>query len=196
MVLRDEELEIRAVPLDHGIPVLAFALAEPTRLSVRADRVEALGLTPGPWLGELKRRVLAAEPSCELTLPDGRRATVAELSGELLFACPGQRIVYATDVGDTTANRDTLVELARGAQLLILEAAFASAHADRARATGHLTARACGEIATAARVERLLPFHLSSRYQGCPETVLAEVASACDRLWLPAPWGARLQPPA
>ena len=139
--------------------------------------------------------MLAAELSCDVTLPDGRRATVAELSDELLFARPGQRIVYATDVADTTGNRDTLVDLARGAQLLILEAAFASAHADRARATGHLTARACGEIAAAAGVERLLPFHLSSRYQGCPETVLDEVASACDRLWLPAPWRARLGRP-
>jgi len=196
MVIRDDQLEVRAVPLDHGIPVLAFALTEPARLSVRTDRVEALGLTQGPWLAELKRRVLGTEPDAEISLPDGGRATAGALAGELLVARPGQRLVYATDVDDTPANRDALVDLGRGAQLLLLEAAFASEHADRAAATGHLTASACGGIATAAGVERLIPFHLSSRYQGCPETVLREVAAACDRLWLPAPWRARLGRPA
>jgi ribonuclease BN (tRNA processing enzyme) len=194
VVLRAQEAEVRAIQLDHGIPVLAYALTEPTRLSVRADRLEAAGLAPGPWLAELQRRVLAAESGTELTLPDGRCVGVGELADEMLFARPGQRLVYATDVADTPANRKALVDLARGAQLLVLEAAFASSHADRAASTGHLTARACGEIATAAGVGRLLPFHLSSRYQERPEEVLAEVAATCDRLWLPEPWRARIDP--
>lgn len=48
--------------------------------------------------------------------------------------------------------------------------------------TGHLTARACGEIATAAGVERLIPFHFSRRYESDP---YREVRAVCSRAVVP-----------
>lgn len=48
--------------------------------------------------------------------------------------------------------------------------------------TGHLTARACGEIAVAADVAALLPFHFSRRYQTEPERVYAEIRAVFPRL--------------
>jgi len=48
-----------------------------------------------------------------------------------------------------------------------------------------LTARACGEIATAAVVRRLVPFHLSRRYEKDPRQVYAEVLAACPRALVP-----------
>jgi ribonuclease BN (tRNA processing enzyme) len=53
--------------------------------------------------------------------------------------------------------------------------------------TRHLTARACGEIATAAGVERLIPFHFSKRYEDEPERIYNEVAAVCARLIMPKP---------
>jgi ribonuclease BN (tRNA processing enzyme) len=62
---------------------------------------------------------------------------------------------------------------------LICEAVFCERDADHARYTGHLTARACGEIAAAAGVRQLIPFHFSPRYEGGAEDVYEEVAAAC-----------------
>ncbi len=93
---------------------------------------------------------------------------------------PGRRLVYATDFADTAANRARVVELARRAEVLFCESTFTTEHAAQARATQHLTAPACGEIARAAGVERLAPFHFSRRYEHDPARVYAQLREAFD----------------
>jgi ribonuclease BN (tRNA processing enzyme) len=83
--------------------------------------------------------------------------------------------VYATDLADTADNRRRLSALALGADVLVCEAAFASDDRDQARRTGHLTARACGEIAADAGVARLIPFHFSRRYEGETDQLYGEI---------------------
>lgn len=155
---------VRATTLDHGTPVLAFAYEPETQLKVRKERLEAHDWAPGPWLGELKQRMLERDDEGDIALPDGSRRPVAELAELLLFSQPGQRLVYATDFSDTPENRERLLTLAQGTEVLFCEASFRQDQAEQARRTGHLTARACGEIATAARVGQLVPFHFSRRH--------------------------------
>lgn len=174
--------QVRARLLDHGIPVLAFALEQPRQFHVRPERLRARGLDPGPWLGELKRRLAADDRSALIRLPDGRCEPAGALAADLILIAPGQKLVYATDLADTAANRARLIALARGANVLCCEAAFLAADADQAARTGHLTARACGEIAVAADVAMLVPFHFSRRYQSEPERVYAEIQSVCPRM--------------
>ncbi|MFP4262117.1 MAG: MBL fold metallo-hydrolase [Halomonas sp.] len=166
---------IRAATLDHGTPVLAFAYEPDTQVRVRKERLAARGWPPGPWLGALKRAVLAGEETTRITLPSGERRSAASLAGELLLREPGQRLVYATDLGDTAENRRRLVALARGARALFCEAPFREREADQARRTGHLTARACGEIAAAAGVDQLVPFHFSRRHVSESRHLYAEI---------------------
>ena len=61
-----------------------------------------------------------------------------------------------------------------------IEAAFL--HHDRALAdaTRHLTARAAGEIARAAGVGRVTPFHFSGRYLARSEEIAEELTEAFD----------------
>src|SRR5690606_17902696 len=76
-VIRAETgFRLRAITLDHGTPVLAYAF-EPTRqINIRKDRLRARGWAPGPWLTQLKRHLLAGEQALPIVLPDGSRATV------------------------------------------------------------------------------------------------------------------------
>lgn len=170
---------VRAVTLDHHTPVLAYAFEPDREINVRKDSLQGLGLTPGAWLNELKRQYAAGAAQERLRLPDGREAAVTELAEELLTVTPGKRLVYATDLADSAENRETLIALAQNAHTLFLEAVFAEADVAQARLQGHLTARACGEIAAAAGVSRLVPFHLSRRYVDHPQQLFEEIEAVC-----------------
>jgi ribonuclease Z len=185
VLLCDAEFKVRAAVLDHGTPVLAFAFEPNVQINVRKDRLAALDLTPGPWLTELKRRFAGGESAGTLTLPGGGVSSLGALAEALLITAPGKKIVYATDLADMPANRERLAWLARGAHTFFCEAPFLSEDAEQAVRTGHLTARACGEIANAADVQQLMPFHFSRRYEDTPQRVYAEVASVCSRTLVP-----------
>ena len=186
-VICDEAgFRIRAVTLDHHqVPVIAYAFEPARQLNIRKNRLLSRGLEPGPWLTELKQQLRADNANATIELPDGTRQTAAALGAELVLVTPGKKLAYATDLADTSANREHLLALARHAHTFFCEAPFLHAHSEQARRTGHLTARACGEIAAAAGVARLVPFHFSRRYSARPQAIYAEIESVCSALVAP-----------
>ncbi|EKP94469.1 MBL fold metallo-hydrolase [Thermaerobacter subterraneus] len=84
------------------------------------------------------------------------------------WSAGGRRLVYSGDTGPEAAAQ--LVELARGADVLLIEASLLARRGDRA--PGHLTARQAAEIGQAAGVKRLLLTHLLPEYD--PDEVLGE----------------------
>ena len=186
VLLEEAEYRVRAVQLDHHTPVPAFALELTGTLNIRRDRLQAKGLEPGPWLTELKQRLLAGEPDATIRLPDGSQARAGDLGRELVIQSPEKRLAYATDLADTPDNRKKLEALAHNAHTFFCEAAFSEADVGRALLNGHLTTRAAGEIATRALVSRLVPFHFSRRYREQPQQLYDELREACSRVVLPA----------
>ncbi len=175
-VLLDEpDFRVRAVTLDHGIPVLAFAFEETTALHVRADAVATMGVSPGPWLSYLKRLLLEDRRENLVPLPDGSVRKASDLEGALIYSRPGQKLAYATDLDESEKNHRALAALARGARVFYCEASFVEEHRELARATQHLTAKGCARIAASAGVEKLVPFHFSKRYEHEPGRVYREV---------------------
>ena len=175
VLLEEPELRVRAATLDHGIPVLAFAFEETRALHVRADAIAERGFTPGPWLSHLKRLLLEGRGDDLVSLPDGSERGASDLEAALLYSRPGQKLVYATDLDESEANHRALSALASGARVLYCEASFVEDDRELARATQHLTAKGCARIAAAARVEKLVPFHFSKRYEHDPGRVYREV---------------------
>ncbi|MGB5441606.1 MAG: hypothetical protein WBN57_03105 [Gammaproteobacteria bacterium] len=78
-----------------------------------------------------------------------------------------------------------VIALAHGAHTLFCESTFCEADADHAACTAHLTTRATAEIAEAAGVARLVPFHFSRRYEKDSAVVYAEIAVACKAVAIP-----------
>ena len=186
-VICDEAgFRIRAVTLDHHqVPVIAYAFEPARQLNIRKNRLLSRRLEPGPWLTELKQRLLADNANATIELPDGTRETAAALGAQLVLVTPGKKLAYATDLADTPANREQLPALAQHAHTFFCEAPFLQANSEQARCTGHLTTRACGEIAAAAGVARLVPFHFSRRYSRRPQAIYAEIEAVCSNLVAP-----------
>ncbi len=185
VILREPGFLVRATELDHGIPVLAYAYEPRCQINVRRDRLDALGLSPGPWLQELKHAYLASHWQQRIPLADGRHPTVDELSQALLLTEPGEKLAYATDFGDTEANVDKLSRLAKDAHTLFCESSFLCADRDQATRTHHLTTDACARIANRARVKQLVAFHFSHRYEKKREQVYRELQQHTQRLIVP-----------
>jgi ribonuclease Z len=174
-ILDREAYEIRAYPTSHGGPSLGYSIVEKTRLGrFNPDRARELGIPEGPLWGKLHRG--------ESVTVDGRTVEAADLVGD---PRPGRKLIYT---GDTRPSRAT-VEAARGADLLIHEATFGRDEADRARKTGHSTARE-------AAVLNLVLTHFSPRYADDPKALEREARSvfpaataAYDGLVVEVPYG-------
>jgi ribonuclease Z len=146
--------DIVAFKSHHGIRSLGFALVEHERLGrFHLERARELGIPEGPLFGKLHRG-----QSIEV---DGRVIQPADVVGP---PRAGRRIVYS---GDTRPCRAT-IEHARTADLLIHDATFGDEEIERARETGHSTAREAAQVAQRAGVLRLALTHLSSRYADDP----------------------------
>jgi ribonuclease Z len=184
-LLSDELMRVESAVLDHFTPVLAFAFHASATLNVRKERLDERGLRPGLWLTELKASIAAGRGDAAIRLPGGAVHDAAELAEDLLVSAGGEKLVYATDLADTAANRTSLERLAADAHTLFCEAAFCEADTEQARRTGHLTTLACAEIANAARVKHLIPFHFSRRYERDAKRPYKELASRCRATLVP-----------
>jgi ribonuclease Z len=181
-MLRTAGFTVRAAFLDHRTPCLAFCLEESRHISIRKDRLDALGLPTGPWLTRLRRALREAAPEetpVELRWRDRdgvheRCFSVGELARRVVELTPGQRIAYATDAAMTDENAARIAALARDADLLYIEAAFLEADRDHALRKAHLTAAFAGRVAAASGARRAVPFHFSTRYLGQGERLAAE----------------------
>ncbi|HEX8724667.1 MAG TPA: ribonuclease Z [Gemmatimonadaceae bacterium] len=146
------DFAITAFPVDHG-PATSFgyALVERTRKGrFNPERARELGIPEGPLWGQIHR-------GQAVTLADGRVVEPSELVGPTR---PGRTVVITGD----TRPCDATVEMSRDADLLLHEATFADEEAERARETGHSTAREAAGVAARAGVRKLVLTHLSARY--------------------------------
>jgi len=177
-------VRVSAALLDHRTPSLAFALEEAAHVNVWKNRLAERGLPPGPWLRELKRAVIENRPD-DFPIRIGSLGAATETREmplaalrSVLTVTAGQKIAYVTDAADTGANREVIIRLARGADLLFIEAAFAEADLALAADRAHLTTAAAGRIAREAGVRRIEPFHFSPRYRGDEARLMNEVMTA------------------
>ena len=147
------DYRIATFPVAHGVSSVGYALVEdarPGRFDV--ETADSLGVPFGPERGALQRGE-------QVTLSGGRVVTPAHVLGN---PRPGRTVVIAGD----TAPAATVMEAARGADLLVHEATFLEDERDRARETAHSTAAGAAELARDAGVKMLALTHLSNRYFG------------------------------
>ncbi len=153
VVLQRGDYELVTVAVEHGTSAVGYALVEvprPGRFDV--ETADALGVPAGPERGALQ----SGEP---VTLAGGGVVTPEQVLGP---ARAGRKVVLAGD----SAPAASVLEAARGADVLVHEATFLQEEEERARETLHSTALDAAELASAADVSLLALTHISSRYSG------------------------------
>jgi len=182
-ILEDHDVIVDCALLDHKLPCLAFAIREQPSLHIVEDRLADLNLPVGRWLYRLKKALQQNLPPDTAIRIDGKYGTRAlgELRHAVTTGSPGRKICYVTDCQFNESNAERIVELARGADILFIEAKFAATDAEIARSRYHLTTRQAGELAARAGVRQVEPFHFSERYAGMEKQMLCEVETAFQR---------------
>jgi ribonuclease Z len=186
-ILVDEDFfRVRTTLLDHRTPCLAFALEEKTHANIWKNRLLEAGLAPGPWLQEAKRAVLGGAADDTVLQAAWREngqnfekpITVGELRCDIVRLVPGQKIAYVTDAVYHEQNAHKIVALAQDADVLFIETTFLDEHKERAHEKRHLTARQAGELARAAGVKQVIPFHFSPIYREEEQRLRQELQQA------------------
>jgi len=177
-ILAERKFDVFSETLDHRIPCLGFAVRERKRINVDADRLEASGLQPGPWVGRLKTAVEEGWDEDTAIRVGEAEMTLGELRSRLVRITPGDRLAYVADAGFTEENQEKIVRLASGAGRFFCEGGLLSADEERALANRHLTAAQAGRLARRAGAEDLTVFHFSPKYAGRHEELMEDAQGA------------------
>jgi ribonuclease Z len=148
--------------------------------------VKELGFQVGPWLRELKEAALRDDPDDSLFRVwwrkggrmEERLIPLGTLKKEVLRFAPGRKISYVVDAVYHDDNRQKILELAQGSDILFIEAAFLQEDAQKAAQKFHLTAHQAGLLAGLAGAKRLIIFHFSPKYTRQPERLWTEAEEA------------------
>jgi ribonuclease Z len=151
VVCREEEYAVEAAWSNHVIPSLAYAFVEKPRAGkFYPDKARALGVPEGELWSKLQH-------GDRVRLPDGRVVKPEEVLGPQRF---GRKIVYT---GDTRPFKG-FPKFAADADLVIHDATFDDALAEKASEDGHSTPSQAAEEAKKAKVKKLVLTHISARY--------------------------------
>jgi ribonuclease Z len=146
--LQRDGYSITSVAVRHRGPAVGYVLDEEERPGrFDAELAQELGVPFGPDYGRLQRGETVNGVSPEQVIGPAR---------------PGRKLVISGD----TAPCESLTAAAHLADVLVHEATFTEEDSDRARQTGHSTARGAAYVARDAEVALLALTHISTRYAG------------------------------
>ncbi len=153
LLFEEKNLEVSAFSVLHrGTGCFGYVFKEKARRPFLVEAAQALGVPAGPE----RKRLVAGE---SITLADGRVVHPDQVLGD---SVPGTKFVYVGDI----ARIEEVIEPARGADALVMEATYISEDVTIARQFGHITAAESATCAREAGVKTLYLTHISRRYSG------------------------------
>ena len=145
----NEDYCLECAYMDHKLPCLAYSLVEKDRLRINMPKVKKLGLKEGPLVGKLQRG--------QIVDFKGRIITPEDVATKQ----KGKKLTIVMD----TQPCQNAYDLARDADLLVCESAYAADLEEKAIEYKHMTTRQAALIATKGNVKRLIITHFSQRYK-------------------------------
>jgi ribonuclease Z len=140
---------LEVAKLEHGVDCLGYALVKKERYNIDMQKLQSLGVSPGPHLAALHKGE-------DITV-DGKEI----LASEVTTKKDSKKIAFVFD----TKLTDACFDLAEGANILVSEAVYTSELEHKAEQYKHLTAKQVAQVASQCGVEQLILTHFSQRYK-------------------------------
>jgi len=150
VVVEEDEYVVKAKLAEHSVESYCYCLEERERPGVfYPEKAEKLGIPKGRLWHKLQHG--------EQIEYNGKIVKSEEVTGSKRR---GRKIGIS---GDTRIN-DGLADFFRDCDLLIFDSTYGEDHKDKATENMHSTAKEAAELATKARVKKLVLTHFSARY--------------------------------
>ena len=150
ILMDNEQLQVRAFPLQHRIPTVGYRFDEKARKpKINSEKIIEFGLS----IPQIK----AIKSGEDLILEDGSVIPNADLT---IPPPPPRSFAYCSD----TLYFPSLAADVEGVDLLYHESTFCTDDLDRAVKTMHSTAAQAANLAKLAQAKQLILGHFSSRY--------------------------------
>jgi ribonuclease Z len=151
VVCDGEEYSVYAEPSKHAVTSFSYALVEKPRVGkFHPEKAKGLGVPQGEAWSKLQH-------GAEFILPNGRTVRPIDVADP---PRKGRKIVYSGD----TRPFDGFAGFAADADLVIHEATFDDALAEKSEVDGHSTPSQAAGQAKAAGAKSLVLTHISARY--------------------------------
>ncbi len=151
IIYEDDIVEVHNFPLVHKIPTCGFLIKEkPKPLKINPKKIKEYNLKI--------EHFNALQNAQDIVLESGERCKYQELT---LPAKDALSYAYCSD----TKKSLSISKYVKSATVLYHEATFLIKDQKRANATAHSSTKDAAEIASEARVQKLLVGHISSRYK-------------------------------
>jgi ribonuclease Z len=169
-IYENQDYQINAFPLDHGVETWGFVFQEKDKRKVNKAKMKKLNIKEGPLIGKLV---------------DGKSIKIGKKTikpDDLTFVQKGKKIGFISDTGMCKG----CLQIAKEADILICEATYHSELEEKSEEYKHLTAKNAALIASQSDSQKLILTHFSARYKDVHElldeasTIFPNVIAAED----------------
>jgi len=196
LVYQTPHCRVLAEICDHDIPSIIYRIDEKPAFLIDRKRLSELGLTPGPWLAELKKHYFStsSEPFDRAAPIDNSQppanADVADpnaLIAKIISRQKPRSLGYVSDISYCEDNLARILLFMPDLELLICECTYLAADRHRARAADHLCSSDLSQLLQQLEPGAVLPMHLSKSYRRCPERLYRELVPPARTRVIPVP---------
>lgn len=149
IVCETDDYVVKCAPMNHSIPCIGYVFIEKDRRRVNTPYLKKLNIPDGPHLQKLVEGKSIMHKGVKIDVEKATRVV------------KGRRFAIIPD----TSVTPMAAELARDADVMIIESTYCSEHEDRAEKYKHLTAQQAALMAQEAGAKKLILTHFSQRYE-------------------------------
>ena len=168
-VFDGEDFHIESVKVEHNCSAVAYSFVVKEKMRLDRKKLDKLKIPNSPLIGELAKGKTVEINGKKI---NGRR---------LMYKEDARKIVFIMD----TRKCDSIVKLAKGADILISEATYSKEEKEIAFEHAHLTSVDAAKIAKKAKIKSLILIHLSQRYDAIPQVILREARAIFKDVIIP-----------